>query len=128
MRTFLIVLFLAAIFTPVAADAQTSHSASQAAIDDALQRGAASVQADRERALRLLERPEVAAIAKEAGLDLQRAQAAVAAFSDADLASIGSQVVAAEDALVGGQSRITISTTLLIIGLLLLIVLILALK
>lgn len=49
-------------------------------------------------------------------------------FTDDDFASIAAQARAAEEALAGGQGRITISTTFLIIALLLLIILILALK
>jgi hypothetical protein len=124
MRTFLMIVVLA-LLTPVFSDAQT-HSASQAAIEQALQEGSAS-RADRERVLRLLERTDVAAIAQNAGIDLQRAQAAVATFTDAELASIAKQAKAVEEALVGGQS-VTISTTFLIIALLLVIILILAVK
>ena len=125
MRTFLVVA-LVTVLTPVFSHAQTAHSASRAAIDQALQQGTAA-QADRERVLQLLERPEVAAIAQDTGIDLQRARAAVTTFTDAELASIAGQVTGVEQALVGGQS-VTISTTFLLIALLLVIILILALK
>jgi hypothetical protein len=49
-------------------------------------------------------------------------------MSASELAQVTAQATQVEQALAGGQSRITISTTFLIIGLLLLIVLILALR
>ncbi len=129
IRTFpLVCLFLIGILVPQVSDAQSAHVASQAAIDAALQQKVDSTDADRARVLQLLERPEVREVARESGIDLRRAQSAVATLSPADLAAVMTRATAVEESLAGGQSRITISTTFLIIGLLLLIVLILALK
>jgi hypothetical protein len=125
-------LLVALVFTFVATaspvGAQTSHSAPQSAIDAALQQKVSAGQADRDTVLRLLARPEVEAVAGEAGLDLRRAKDAVSTMNAQDLASIAAHASQVEQSLAGGQSRITINTTLLIIGLLVLILLILALK
>jgi hypothetical protein len=125
-------LFVALVFSFVAtvapAGAQTSHSAPQSAIDAALQQKVSSGTTDRETVLRLLDRPEVQAVAGDAGLDLRRAKDAIGTIDGAELSQLAAQASQVEEALAGGQSRITINTTLLIIGLLVLVLLILALK
>lgn len=69
----------------------------------------------------LLERSDVQSIADGAGLDLDRAAAAVATLSGAQLDALSAQV-AAFDALVGG-SNVVLSTTAIIIVLLIIILL-----
>jgi hypothetical protein len=124
--SILAILFV--LFAASSARAQETHAAPQAALDAALQQHTNSSAADREMIQRLLERDEVKAIAGHAGLDLRRAQGAVATLEGADLAEVAAQARQADQALAGGQSRITISTTLIIIALLVLILLIVALK
>jgi hypothetical protein len=68
----------------------------------------------------------VQAIAGDIGVDLRRATDAVATLAGADLANLAAQARQAEEGLAGGQSRITISTTLIIIALLVLILIIVA--
>jgi hypothetical protein len=130
MRTsaLLVALVFSVVATVSPAGAQTAHSAPQSAIDAALQQKVSSGAADRDTVLRLLERPEVEAVAGEAGLDLRRAKDAVSTMTNQDVASIAAQASQIDQALAGGQSRITLNTTLLILGLLVLIILILALK
>jgi hypothetical protein len=108
--------------------AQDSHAASQSAIDAALQQHVDAAAADRAAVQRLLERDEIKAVAGQSGLDLTRAADAVATMNAADLARVSAQASQVEQALSGGQSRVTISTTFLIIALLVLILLIVALK
>ncbi len=110
------------------ASAQTSHAAPQAAIDTALQQHVAAADADRAAVLKLLERAEIKSVASDAGLDLRKAASAVATLNASELAQVAAQAQQVEQALAGGQSRIVISTTLLIVALLVLILLILALK
>ena len=57
--------------------AQTSHAATQAAIDAALQQHTSSTSADRADVLRVLDHPEVNAVAGRAGIDLRRAASAM---------------------------------------------------
>jgi hypothetical protein len=124
--SILAILFV--LFAASSARAQETHAAPQSALDAALQQHTNSSAADREMIQRLLERDEVKAIAGPAGLDVRRAQGAVATLEGADLAEVAGQARQADQALAGGQSRITISTTLIIVALLVLILLIVALK
>jgi hypothetical protein len=127
MRTS--VLTLAALFTLIAAaprvEAQT-HTASQAALDAALQQHVNTSTADRDTVLRLLERDEVKKVAGEAGLDLRRAASGVATLEGQDLATVAAQARQVERSLAGGQSTITISTTVIIIALLIIILIVVA--
>ncbi len=127
MRTS--VLTLAALVASIAAapraEAQT-HTASQAALDAALQQHVSTSTADRELVLRLLERDEVKKVAGEAGLDLRRAASAVATLDGQDLATVAAQARQVERSLAGGQSTITISTTVIIIALLIIILVVVA--
>jgi hypothetical protein len=104
----------------------SSHAAPAAAIEQALQEHVASVDADRGVVLRVLERPDVQALAREIGLDVRRAQTAVATLDGQQLADAAAQAERIEQTLAGGQSSIRISTTLIIIALLVLILLIVA--
>ena len=92
MRTS--VLTLAALFTLIAAaprvEAQT-HTASQAALDAALQQHVNTSTTDRDTVLRLLERDEVKKVPGEPGLDLRRAASAVATLEGQDLATVAAQ-------------------------------------
>jgi hypothetical protein len=128
MRTS--VSILAVLFTLVAAtpraDAQETHAAPQAALDAALQQHVSKSTTDRDAVVRLLEREEVRQIAAQAGLDLRRAQTAVATLEGAELAQLATQARQAEQSLTGGASTVTISTTAIIIGLLILILIVVA--
>lgn len=108
------------------AQAQSSHAAPLAALEAAVQDHVASAAADREAVARLLARPEVQKIAGEAGIDMRRATLAAATLNGAQLAEIAAQARQLEQSLAGGQSRVTISTTLIIIALLVLILIIVA--
>jgi hypothetical protein len=129
MRMSLSVLpfILAVLIAAPRVSAQSTHAAPQAALDAALQQHVAASAADRAAVLRLLDRAEVKAAAGQAGIDLRDVSAAVATLDAEQLATVSAQAQQVSDALAGGQSRVTISTTAIIIGLLVLIVLILAL-
>jgi hypothetical protein len=107
--------------------AQASHTASQSAIDAALQQHVSTASADRADLLRVLGNPEVKAVAEKAGLDLRRATTAVASLDGQELTQLAAQARQVDQALAGGQSSVTISTTVIIIGLLVLILLVLIL-
>jgi hypothetical protein len=129
MRMFasivVLMVSLVAVIPPV--HAQASHAAPQSALDAAVQDRSAAAAADRETVARLLQRPEVQAIAGDLGLDLRRAESAVATLDAPQLTELAAQARQAEQALAGGQS-ITISAIWIIIGLLVLILLILVLN
>ena len=124
VSTVAVVLSLVAFVPRV--HAQTSHVAPQTALDAAIQDHAAATATDRETISRLLERPEVKAVAGDLGLDLRRAQSAVATLDGQQLTDLAAQARQAEQSLAGGQSRVVISTTLIIIVLLVLILIIVA--
>jgi hypothetical protein len=129
MRTFtsVLVILLSIVVAMPRVQAQASHTASQSAIDAALQEHVSSAAADRADVLRVLANPEVKAAADAAGIDLRRATTAVASLEGEPLSQIAAQARQVDQALAGGQSKIVISTTVIIIALLVLILLIVAL-
>jgi hypothetical protein len=84
---------------------QTTHAASESALDAAIQRHVDTTAADREAVLRVLGHTEVAAAAARAGLDLRRATSAVATLEGEDLARVAAQARQVDEALAGGQTR-----------------------
>jgi hypothetical protein len=124
--TLLLVLLLSTLIVVPGAQAQTSHAATQSAMDAAVQQHVASTASDREDVLRVLNLPQVKAVAGQAGLDLRKATTAVATLDGEDLKAASAQARQVERALAGGQSRIVLSTTVIIIALLVLILLIVA--
>jgi hypothetical protein len=129
MRTFVSALvFLFCILTLAPrADAQSSHAASPSAIDEALQRHVAGDDADRALVLRVLEHAAVRELAAELGIDVRRARSAVLTLDGELLTRLAAQAERVDQALAGGQGSVTISYTLIIIGLLVLILLVLVL-
>ena len=124
--TSVLVILLSIVFAVPRVQAQASHTASQSAIDAALQQHVSSAAADRADVLRVLANPEVKAVADTAGLDLRKATTAIASLDGQDLARVAAQARQVDQALAGGQSKVVISTTMIIIILLVLILLIVA--
>src|SRR5262245_7202200 len=129
MRTFtsVLVILLSIVVAMPRIQAQASHTASQSAIDAALQEQVSSAAADRADVQRVLANPEVKAVADAAGIEWRRASTAVASLEGEQLSQIAAQARQVDQALAGGQSKIVISTTMIIIALLGLILLIVAL-
>lgn len=117
---------LCAVLAVAPAMAQQAHVLDEAAIEKALSERLKEDDADREAIRALLRRPEVRELVKKAPLDLQRAEAAVATLDGSELQALASSARAVTGALSGGQSKITLSTTTIIIGLLVLILIIVA--
>lgn len=127
MSVFVLAILLTVLAAVPRVHAQGAHAATQSAIDAALEQHVSSVAADRADVLRVLEHPAVKDIAVRVGIDLRRATSAVESADAQQLGAMAAQARQAERALAGGQSSITISTTVIIIGLLVLILLILVL-
>jgi hypothetical protein len=127
-RNILVVFLSAWLVLPVGAHAQQPSVVDQAALDHAVATHAQRLAADRLAIRRMLERHQVRRIAARAGIDIKRAEAAVATLDDAELHEIADQARAVNESLAGGQSKVTLSTTTIIIGLLVLILLIVALR
>lgn len=79
--------------------------------------------ADREAIQSMLQREDVRQIAGSAGLDLERASAAAAVLSGSELEELAAQAREGNAELAGGDGRIVISATAIIIILLVLILL-----
>ena len=116
-------LFALAIWLPVSAQ---QHVADQATLDQVVADHVRQKADDREAIRRVLKIQQLREVAEGIGLDLKRAETAVAALDDAEVGLIAAQARAVNDALAGGQSTVTISTTVIIIALLVLILLIVA--
>ena len=119
----LAMLFALAISLPLSAQ---QHVADQSTLDQVVADHIRQKADDREAIRRVLEIQQVREVAEGIGLDLKRAETAVAALDDAEVGLIAAQARAVNDVLAGGQSTVTISTTVIIIGLLVLILLIVA--
>ena len=114
----------------LAADGQApaAHSASQAALDAAIQQHSAATTADREAVLRVLDHAQVKDVAGRIGVDLRQAKNAVATMDAQQLAQVSAQAKAVDRALAGGASSLVISTTTIIIVLLVVILIVVAVK
>jgi len=122
---------LAVVFSTLIAAPRASaqvHVADQQALDAAVQQHVSAVDQDRDTVRQFLQRSDVRAIAGRYGVDIRRAETAVATMNAAELASVAAQARQADRALAGGASTVTISTTTIIIALLVLILLIVALR
>jgi hypothetical protein len=126
MSVSIVAVLLMLVMAAPGIQAQTAHTAAQAAMDDALRQHVVQDAADRDAVMRVLGHPEVKSVAERAGLDLRRATGAVSTLDAVELARVAAQARQVEEALAGGQSRVVISTTLIIIVLLVLILIIVA--
>jgi hypothetical protein len=117
-------VILAALLVAPAAQAQT-HVVAKTALAQAVQERVTQEQSDRDAIRTLLARPEVREIATQAGLSLEKAQAAVSTLQGQDLRDLASQARQANNDLAGGASNVVISTTTVIIVLLIIILIVL---
>lgn len=97
------------------------HAAPIEALDAIVAEHDGGLEAERAELRSFLQQPEVRRVASEAGIDVVTAEAAVASL-DADEIRRLSGPLAQVDAALAGGDRIVITTTALIIGLLVLII------
>ena len=121
-----VIALLCAFSVSPSVSAQQRHAADQAILDQVVADHVQQTGDDREAILRALDNDQVRDLAGRVGLDLKRAEAAVARLDDVELGVLAARARTVNDALVGGQSHVTISTTVIIIGLLVLILIIVA--
>ncbi len=107
---------------PTAAQAQ-EHITTRQDLDAMVTAHAEDLDAGRSALAAFLARPEVARIAADAGIEVRRAESAVAVLSAEDVKQLDVRLDLLDGALAGGGDAITIQTTTLIIGLLVLIIL-----
>lgn len=117
-------VLLAALLVAPAAQAQT-HVVAKSALSQTVQERVSQDQADRDVIKSLLQRAEVRQIASQAGLSLEKAQAAVSTLQGDILHDLASQARQVNDELAGGASTVVISTTTIIIILLIVILIVL---
>jgi hypothetical protein len=91
-------------------------------IQDRIDQQVDTAAADRQAIETMLQRDDVRRIAGSAGLDIERASAAVQVLSGSSLESLAAQARAVNADLVGGADTIVISATTLIIILLVIII------
>ena len=128
MRKSTSILAILLMVVTLAPRAQAQNSvASQSLLDAAVQQHVATIEADRAAVLRVLDHPDVKAVAGRLGVDLRTAAEAVSTLDGQDLQALAAQANQVDEALAGGQSRVVISTTVIIIALLVIILLIVAL-
>ena len=120
------IVLLLAVAASIPVSAQQSHVADQTTLDRAVADHVRQGVDDRQEVLRVLENEQVRELAEGVGVDLKQAKAAIATLDETELGAIAAQARAVNDALAGGQGSVTISTTVIIIGLLILILLIVA--
>ena len=116
-------VLLAALLVAPAAQAQT-HVIAKSALSQAVQQQVSQDQADRAAIVSLLQRAEVRQIATQAGLSLEKAEAAVSTLNGEDLRDLASQARQVQNDLAGGASTVVISTTTIIIVLLIIILIV----
>jgi len=117
-------VLLAALLVAPAAQAQT-HVVAKSALSQVVQERVSQDQADRDAIASLLRRAEVRQIAAQAGLSLEKAQAAVSTLQGDMLRDLAAQARQANDDLAGGASTVVISTTTIILVLLVVILIVL---
>lgn len=108
--------------------AQHEHVIDPSALAAAVTQHASQQDADRAAIRETLARREVRDAAASAGIDLDSVLGAVGTLDGVQLEQTAATARQVNDALVGGQSSVTISTTMIIIALLVLILLIVALR
>jgi hypothetical protein len=104
------------------------HVADQAVLDRLVAAQLAQQEADRQLIRGVLQRQEVREVARRAGLDIGKAEAAVATLDGQDLKDAARRARQAQERLSGGSSSVTFSTTTIIIILLLVILIIVAVR
>lgn len=130
LRKALFTLLIVALScTPQLAQATATddadHTVSTADLEAAVQTRVNDRDASRARIVDFLHRDEVRRVAEAAGLDVHRAEAAVATLSDEDLATASQATERAEKALAGGDA-VVITRFGVIVILLVIIILLLA--
>ena len=122
VRRSLAVILAVLVSAPVASAQQ--HVIGKSALDKAVQERSARDQADRDAILTLLERQDVREIARQAGLSIEKATAAVSTLQGDELRQVAAQANVVNDELAGGATTIVITTTTIIIILLIVILIV----
>lgn len=123
LKHFVAAAVLCSLFAvPTRATAAPSGVVDRVDVQGALDRRVQADEGERDSIRTLLNRGEVRSMAKDAGIDLRRAESAVSTLEGEDLHRVAAQATVANEALAGGETYITIS---LVAALLIVIIVIL---
>lgn len=117
------VVLLLSLSTELSFAAEPDHIVTGTEIQSQIDQKIQSETADRQAIRDLLARPEVRRVAGSAGLNLQKADAAVGVLSGPELARLATQARQANSDIVGGKT-VTMTWTMVIIVVVALVVLI----
>jgi hypothetical protein len=123
VRRSIAVVLMVLLAAPMARAQQSVVSKS--ALEEAVQERVQQEQADREAIASLLRRAEVRQIAANAGLGIEKAEAAVSTLEGDDLKELAKQARQAQNELAGGATTIVLTATTIIIILLIVIIIVL---
>jgi hypothetical protein len=126
LRRFLVGPLLLVTAISTSAFGQDRHAVNSVALAAAVDQHAARQNADREAIRKTLDLRQVREMAVRAGVDVQRLSSAVDTLTGTDLARAAAAARSVDQSLVGGANTITLQTTTIIIGLLVLILIIVA--
>jgi predicted xylose isomerase-like sugar epimerase len=108
MRSCALVAVVLSVLIAVPPASAQDHVAGQQVLDAAVQQHVRTVDQDRDTVQQFLQRSDVKAIAGKYGVDIRRAESAVATMNASDLASMGRAARGAHQARAGGAKTVTI--------------------
>ena len=114
------------LVAPAGAWAQQTHVINKSALEQAVQQRVSQDQADREALRTFLQNPMVKNVAAQAGLPLDRANAAVSSLQGDQLRQAASQARLVNEDLAGGATVVITTTTIIIILLVILLIIAIA--
>src|SRR5258708_421334 len=124
VRRVAIALSMSSVLWSAPAVAQQRHVASPSQMRQAIADQTAGDQQNRDALLSAIRRPDVRELAGQLGLNLKRAESAVATLNGAELARLAAPARLPETDLAGGSSTIVISTTTLLLIIIIVILLV----
>jgi hypothetical protein len=123
IRIAVVALLVSSVLWSASAMAQQRHVVDPSLMRQAIVDQAAKDQQNRDALLGAIRRPDVRGLAGQLGLNLTRAEGAVATLDSVELARLAAPVGAADAELVGGSNTVIISTTTLLLIIIIVILL-----
>ncbi len=121
IRTVAIAFVLSSLLLGSSAIAQQRHIVDAVAMNRAVAVQTATDQQDRDAVIGVLRQPQVQALAAKLGLNVTKAEAAIATISGPELKELATQARATNAPLAGGSNTVIISTTTLLLILIIVI-------
>ena len=124
IRTTAIAFIVSSFIVSSSAIAQQGHIMNVTAMRQAIASQSATEQQNRNAVLGVLRQPQVQVLANRLGLDVTRAENAVATLSGAELSQLATQARTANTQLAGGSNTVIISTSTLLLIVIIVILLV----